>query len=354
MKDTNIQTAENTARIPVSEKLHRWEEEKGYQKKLDTLREKLKQKTNELEVSLQQNSHLKENLTRSEHDRLRLQRKLKQIPKNSQDQENNLKQELVTLQTKVAELQFALKTAKRVKQVVKEVDLPMKIDSELGDKSNQELLDIISQLELKEKSIQKEVTDLERQNSKLKKEIHQAAERELGAKESVLFVKKIDDENNKLRAKLRKEMDKTKSAMGRIDELTVANEQLIKDIVSLRKLVSGVPENETKSHEQSELIITLKEKLSEKEKLINEMLSDPDSNECSRLTTENRKLKRELELWQLRVSKMTNESRPVVSNTKMYEENQSLKSQLQKINEEVEDLRYNYKELLRTQMSSQS
>jgi chromosome segregation ATPase len=332
-----------------------WEIEKANQKKLETVKEKLKEKVSEAESLLASNTNLRETLSRSERDRLRLQKKLQKL---TEDKESNksesssalsLSKEVITqLEAKNAALQAALtKATKKLNGATSKspeiISLPSFDTQDLTGKTNSELISLVSTMQAKEL----QANMLAKEMANLKCELQAAIDREKAARESASHVTKLDEVNSKLRTRLKKETERAKSAIDKSEELAVTNEQLIKDILSLRKLVGGVPESQSIAHEQSQIIDSLKKAVQEKEKVIQELLANPDSNEGTRMIAENRRLKRDLEMWQLRVTKMTNESKPLVTNTKLYEENERLKVQIKTLTEEVEDLRFNYKDLVR-------
>jgi hypothetical protein len=331
------------------ERSNSWEVAKLNQKKMEHLKEKLKLKTAETET-------LKENVARSERDRLRLQSKIQKQLETQNSQSNQEKKsevrsshDYVQLEAKNHALQTALMKASKRKLLKKHDNIPSLInDDELAEKSTSELISIIATLKTKDREGQ----ELAKEISRLKSDLQKAIDSEKAARESVSHVAKLDEVNTQLRTKLRKESERAKAAINKNDELSITNEQLIKDIVSLRKLISGVPENQSKAFEQTEMVEELKRQAQDKEKLIQELLSNPDSNEGSRLTSENRRLKRELEMWKIRVTKLSSETKPVVSNTQLYEENESLKNQVKTLTEEVEDIKFNYKNLLKKSISA--
>ena len=340
-----------------------WEVEKANQKKLEIVKEKLKTKVLEAESLLTSNTHLRENLTRSERDRLRLQKKLQKLAEDkeaggdekpsqlslSKDHISQLEAKNLALQTALAKATKKMIATSSSKTPADTIPLPSFDTHDLTGKTNDELMSLVSAMQAKEH----QANALAKEISNLKNELEAAFEREKTAKESVSHVAKLDEVNTKLRTRLKKETERAKAAIDKSEELSVANEQLIKDIVALRRLVGGVPESQSVAHEQSETIDSLKKTVQEKEKVIQELLANPDSNEGARLMAENRRLKRDLEMWQLRVAKLANsEPKPKVTNTKMFEENEKLKSQIKTLTEEVEDLRFNYKELVRKSVAA--
>jgi centrosomal protein CEP290 len=341
-----------------------WESDKIFQKKVETLKEKLKAKSNELESLTNAHALLKENIARSEKDRLRLQGKIQKLvvdlpPSGSP----SYIEQINSLQNKVIELQTALAKSARKSKIPGEsniVTLTLKTDTDgiepldikdLEGKSNQELLSVIVQL-MKEIGKRESIpvskyNALLNQTKKLKNNLQEAMDNEKNSREGIAQVHRLDEENQKLRKMVRKDSDKSKNQASKIDELSIANESLLKEIVSLRKLVSGVAP-EQQFEDQSALVADLRVAIEEKEKIIQELMS-PDSSEANRLTSENRRFKRELEMWQLRVTKLNSEQQKPQGLTAraLQDENDKLKLKLKMLNEEVDDLRYNYKEVLK-------
>lgn len=136
---------------------------------------------------------------------------------------------------------------------------------------------------------------------------------------SICLLTRLQEENLKLRKTLRRETDRYKASLTKTDELGIANEQMLKEIVGLRKLVSKVDTtNATKDNGINiiEEINHLKDQVKEKERMIQELMN-PEQNETARLNAENRKLKREVEMWNIRVSKLTDELSKHTSSKKM-------------------------------------
>ncbi|KAJ3326134.1 hypothetical protein HDV06_000010 [Boothiomyces sp. JEL0866] len=319
-----------------------WEIEKVLQKKIDNLRGKLKSKTMELEAALKTVSTLRESHSRVEKDRLRLQSKINKLIQHKVEAEPpRLPEKIVETsneQTKhtLLDLGFATLNPSEVKL--------------LEHKSHSDLIVIIGALtkEIEKlntsrdqaNSSQLKYTELVKQFNKLKSDYRETDQMRQDLNEYKENIKKIEQENVKIRQKLRKEAEKTKSLENKNKEVNISNEELIKEIVELRKLVGGIDTAREPVEDYASII-------KEKEALIQQLMN-PDTNEMAQLSSENRNLKRQLEVLNIRVAKLSESKNFNIKDLQI--ENQQLKSQLEKfhgLNEELEDLRYNYKESLK-------
>lgn len=147
-----------------------------------------------------------------------------------------------------------------------------------------------------------------------------------------------------MRVQIRKDGEKIRNAFHKNQELTITKEQMLKEIIQLRKLVSGLESKDDPNMPSNYAndISDLKNQISEKDKIINQ-LQNPDSDEVSKVMAENRKLLRESQMWQLRATKLSQDlAKKQIDN--------STQVDLKRYNallEEVEDLRINYKNSVR-------
>ncbi|KAJ3315578.1 hypothetical protein HDV04_001992 [Boothiomyces sp. JEL0838] len=318
-----------------------WEIEKVLQKKIDNLRGKLKTKTMELEAALKTVSTLRESHSRVEKDRLRLMSKINKLGQQKEHVEPpNLPEKLVetvnTQQPTLLDMGFGTLKPNEVKLLEK--------------KSHSDLILIIGTLtkEIEKLTATKEqattsnvkYTELVKQFNKLKSETQEMEQLRKELADYKETIKKTEQESVKLRQKLRKEAEKTKAMELKNKQVNISNEELIREIVELRKLVGGI---DTAKEPSDDYVAIIKEK----EALIQQLMN-PDTNEMAQLSSENRNLKRQLEVLNLRVAKLSESKNFNIKDLQI--ENQQLKSQLEKfkgLNEELEDLRYNYKESLK-------
>jgi hypothetical protein len=262
-----IEPQTHTRRASVVSTKSSWESDKIQQKKMELLKEKLKVKTTEHET-LENSYHLlKDCHSKSERDRLRLQTKLNQLMTEPIPVVTNTQAESIAeLEKKVKILQSALaKSLKKSKLSVADTIVPL-LPSKITPTAPTE--------ELKRELV---IMGSKRQEDQAK--LH-----------------KLGEENQKLKSKLKREVEKLK----KIDELTIANEELVKEVLGLRKSVVKI-DNQLLSTPDQELKDS-KSAGTEKETIIQSL----DSSEISRLSGENRRLKRELELAQIRLSKYLN------------------------------------------------
>jgi hypothetical protein len=70
---------------------------------------------------------------------------------------------------------------------------------------------------------------------------------------------------------------------------------------------------------------------------------NPDSNEQSRILSENRQLNRQLEIWKLRAAKLSQD----LAKKQIYQEKHKESEAFSKMQQELEDLRINYRETMR-------
>jgi hypothetical protein len=192
-------------------------------------------------------------------------------------------------------------------------------------------------------------------------------------------VQAVEAENNKLRRQVAKEMERSKTFQSRTQDLLMAKEQLMQQLVELKGVLShreetersqGLPEKYRSlkaAHAQMEM------ELKEQQRLVSSMLN-PTMNKEAELRAETRRMSRELEGWKLRAGKLTEQ---VASATRLSQsleasgaspakggegewrgrlerleqENQRLRVQVEQGEarhaEGLEDLNHNYREAVR-------
>jgi centrosomal protein CEP290 len=342
-KGTTATSAKTSS--PTHSRLTSWESEKNLNRKLEQLKEKLKQKNGEIEHLQRTVTVSKEAYERSEKDRLKLQTRLAKVSKELADKQTEYEQEKKQLLNQNMSLQMTISKAPKAAQSSEAINnppLPL-VDSEvtmLRQKTQEELIDIVGKLTA-------HVSKLKSKDSSklLKKEIEvqKVAIEELQTQ--VLNYKKLETENTHLRQSLRKETEKLKSLHTKLDEAKLSNETMVKDIVHLRKVITQVePESGKSVIQLTEEIQQLQKTIQEKDRVIEEFLN-PDKDETSRIHAENRKMKREIEMLQIRVAKLTDETSKSNFTYKM--ELEALKKEHSSCLQQIEDLTYNYKEAVR-------
>jgi centrosomal protein CEP290 len=217
------------------------------------------------------------------------------------------------------------------------------------------------EIEMAPKTSNTKQMDLVYETRKLKRDMKELQEKEkelnIMVSSTAKYFKfnyRVEEENLKLRKQLRKDSEKSRDASHKIQELSVQKEEMIKDIVQLRKLIAGIDKSGGDPNllaTYADNIANLKNEVQQKDKIINE-LQNPDTDEHSRLLAENRKLLRESQMWQLRATKLSQDlaqkqvNQPHVQQAK-WEQTETDSKAYKLLLEEVEDLRYNYKESVR-------
>ncbi|KAI8905079.1 hypothetical protein EDD86DRAFT_212204 [Gorgonomyces haynaldii] len=213
-----------------------------------------------------------------------------------------------------------------------------KLDKDFQSQTREQLLQTIEQLSRQLNRSPKQ-TELQMENKKLKKELKESLEQMAGYKEATQATQKLEEENLKLRIQLRRDQEKHKSIGQKVKELTVAKDQMIKEIVQLRKAVNSDANPEKQSQLESR-VQELEHLLKEKEKQIEQLLN-PDTDEHSRLLSETRRLQREVDMWKIRSTKLSEDLAKTSLRQSDSQEN------VRAMEEELEDLRANYKDTMR-------
>jgi CAP-Gly domain-containing linker protein 1 len=344
-KATKVPSAATGKSLPAHSRLTSWESEKNLNKKLEQLKEKLKQKTSEAEQLHKTVSISKDAYDRSEKDRLKLQTRLAKATKELTEKQLEHEKEIKRLQNQNASLQVTLSKAPKGTKSSESLNHPPLpfVDSDmeiLRQKTPEELMEVVAKLTtLVSKLKSKDAVKLLRKEI----EVQKATIDELQSQ--ILNYKKLETENTHLRQSLRKETEKLKSLQSKLDEAKLSNETMVKDIVHLRKVIAQVePESGKSVMQLTEEIHQLQQAIKEKERVIDEFMN-PDNNETSRLHNENRKIKRENEMLQIRVAKLTEETSKSNFTYKM--ELDALKKEHTMCQQKIEDLTYNYKEAVK-------
>jgi hypothetical protein len=116
----------------------------------------------------------------------------------------------------------------------------------------------------------------------------------------------LEEESTKLRKLLRKESERNKTNSSKMTQFQLQNEELLKETAGLRKLIGSIGGTDnvaTRFAETQEQMERLKAEIHEKEAMIQELNSN-DKSGSSNLAGENRRLRREVEIWQLRHQKL--------------------------------------------------
>ena len=121
----------------------------------------------------------------------------------------------------------------------------------------------------------------------------------------------MEEENLKTRKQLKFEQSKNQKLKSQIQILQVENEKNSKELISFRKHGESISATDFVGKQKRILdleneIHSCLTKLAEKEALI-ESLLNPTEGAQSHILAENRRLKRDLELWMNRTSKLTQE-----------------------------------------------
>ncbi|TPX68705.1 hypothetical protein SpCBS45565_g02947 [Spizellomyces sp. 'palustris'] len=237
---------------------------------------------------------------------------------------------------------------------------------------------------------------------RLKKELGQKGEETRAVSEEMKKIARVEEENAKLRRQLRQERDKATKHFARGQELEMTKEKLHDELMQVRKALGGIKlgapginEDEHCEEEKMDveaLVERLKEltkQLAERDGMIEGFLKT-DKNETTNLAAENRKLSRELEMWRVRATKLTEQIASETSRSRQHvvkpggevasrdaspsalprdsEELAALQSRLNQVErenaelkdelaafdpaffEELEDLKWNYRESVRVNL----
>jgi chromosome segregation ATPase len=262
-----------------------WNLEKKEQKKMELLREKLKENILKVEELSSYNMQLKENLNRNEKDRLRIMTELQSIKAKPSTPalENAHINEIKKLNGKVQTLQAALVKASDHSKTTQAKDVVNHDHLTLFDKKN-------ADLQKKEYAdSQKKVQDM---ILELKKEQNTAT----------THITKLSDENQKLRSRLKKEGEKSESIVKQLLSLSVEIDGY-KSEISLLKGTIRAYSRESINEDKNETIRNLKKELDEKDRAIYELMTTEGSS--GKVVSENRKLRREMEVMEMRVEKLS-------------------------------------------------
>ncbi|KAH6563916.1 hypothetical protein BASA60_010538 [Batrachochytrium salamandrivorans] len=160
-------------------------------------------------------------------------------------------------------------------------------------------------------------------------------------KESTESVEKLEDENTKFRKLLRREIERNRKKDDSVEEMKLSKQQLLIEVIGLRKAICNKDMPNFGHEDILELkrrIVELQSQVSEKEQVIQSLLN-PDADEQTRLTGENRRLKRE-------------HDEPTVRTLQLEAANKELKAEIGRsdistLRQELDDLKFNYKESVR-------
>lgn len=266
-----------------------WDLAKKEQQKAEKIVEKLKIKTDEVEKLSNLNIQLRESFRKSEKDRSRLAQQLQTALKSIEDNQNSEKEkgaprneEILQLSEKVHVLQTALAKA----------NANFKAQNQKEHSSHTQVI-----------AIQQKYAALQKEHSLLQSQLNDSIDQVRTMEEAMsTHVVKLTEENQKLRARIKRESDRIDMTTKQLNSVLVENDGY-KNEIQLLKGTVRVYSRESLSEDKSEIIRKLKVELEEKERAIAEISTIEGST--AKLSSENRKLRRELDVMGLRVEKLS-------------------------------------------------
>ncbi|KAJ3000585.1 hypothetical protein HDV02_004880 [Globomyces sp. JEL0801] len=279
-----------------------WETEKKFKRRIEILKDTLKEKTIELQKAVHSLNSLKESHTRSEKDRLKLQNRLKKLSAAEISKESD---EIMQMREKIKELQNTLTRATSLKAALTKKPTPDA--TVLQDSNCHNLFDSVtySGNENDKKAL------LNKTNDELINIILHLTRKlngDIKPNDSNTEVYKQLSESTSQIKKLKAEL---KAARQAAEESSESLSAIIKydEIVELRKVIGSVDssvkiEEEKQLNRLNEELTSIKHKLLEKDRLIEELMN-PDKNEGAKIISENRRMKREMEMLNVRLSKLS-------------------------------------------------
>lgn len=266
-----------------------WDLAKKEQQKAEKIVEKLKIKTDEVEKLSNLNIQLRESFRKSEKDRSRLAQQLQTALKSIEDNQNSEKEkgaprneEILQLSEKVHVLQTALAKA----------NANFKAQNQKEHSSHTQVI-----------AIQQKYAVLQKEHSLLQSQLNDSIDQVRTMEEAMsTHVVKLTEENQKLRTRIKRESDRIDMTTKQLNSVLVENDGY-KNEIQLLKGTVRVYSRESLSEDKSEIIRKLKVELEEKERVIAEISTIEGST--AKLSSENRKLRRELDVMGLRVEKLS-------------------------------------------------
>ncbi|KAH6583474.1 hypothetical protein BASA60_001435 [Batrachochytrium salamandrivorans] len=209
----------------------------------------------------------------------------------------------------------------------------------------------------------------------LEKESTESMEKLSRTEEVLGKIQRLEDENTKFRKLLRREIERNRKKDDSVEEMKLSKQQLLIEVIGLRKAICNKDMPNFGHEDILELkrrIVELQSQVSEKEQVIQSLLN-PDADEQTRLTGENRRLKREVDMWRVRVTKLSakiaerevepppktyicsgdpSTTKPTVRTLQLEAANKELKAEIGRsdistLRQELDDLKFNYKESVR-------
>ncbi|KAJ1345213.1 hypothetical protein BSLG_000727 [Batrachochytrium salamandrivorans] len=209
----------------------------------------------------------------------------------------------------------------------------------------------------------------------LEKESTESMEKLSRTEEVLGKIQRLEDENTKFRKLLRREIERNRKKDDSVEEMKLSKQQLLIEVIGLRKAICNKDMPNFGHEDILELkrrIVELQSQVSEKEQVIQSLLN-PDADEQTRLTGENRRLKREVDMWRVRVTKLSakiaerevepppktyicsgdpSTTEPTVRTLQLEAANKELKAEIGRsdistLRQELDDLKFNYKESVR-------
>ncbi|KAI9101929.1 hypothetical protein DFS34DRAFT_436911 [Phlyctochytrium arcticum] len=160
-----------------------------------------------------------------------------------------------------------------------------------------------------------------REVKRLKKELADLAADKKEVNEGQRKISRVEEENTKLRRDLRLEREKLTKVETQMAELKAAKEKLTTDMANLRKTFTRLnetdqshqpsPKPETKDNTQIDSTVQLKledlkSQVAERDAIIKDLTSGVAGDD-GRLSAENRRLTRELEMWRIKSTNLTSQ-----------------------------------------------
>jgi centrosomal protein CEP290 len=296
--------------VKSQEEVIRWDESKKWQKKVETLKSKLADKTKECETFIKQVTSLKETVTRLERERSVLQSRMKtdsdhvaKVLEKPSTRTEELKTEIFQLKEQVSSLQHQLKTGPQADMLHLQT-------------TNQELVNTIHTLEcqLKDVSTGSEFDALRHRQRELE--------------DKVLMLEKDN-------VQLQLELESANSAVPRLQSRVDDLQQYV-NVLSSESSSSHQPSSGRDRVIELERVVAAMKRVVEKLQSENESLkrSRPSSNS---LAAENRRLKQELESIKTETVVGSGNTRPLAS-SKLIAANDRLRRELKQEVERAERL----------------
>ncbi|KAJ3157599.1 hypothetical protein HDU86_003251 [Geranomyces michiganensis] len=295
------------------------------QKRIGTLQNKLQEKTEEVDKLLKTLSTMRDTFHRTEREKTRLQHKVQSLSSQLASV-----QQLKCAQHADGESLAERNTDERMRP---STDLQIEVSGStfslsklrnaelsLADHPASTLLAIVEhvariceRLRLENESLKKNGStntrymEAVREIKRLKSEIAENQETRRAADQASRKSAIIEEENIKLQKQVRLQRERQLKVTAKASELEAANVALVQELEGFRKAVVGTTNDSRADADTLEQRVKdLTAELAERDRMVQNLLS-PDQSEMARLGAEARKLKNEVEMWQSRSNKLTEE-----------------------------------------------